>query len=102
MPFGVMGGGYQPAGHARLLSNMVDFGMDVQAAIDAPRAFADTGGLKLERGHAPDVAQTLADMGHEIVVPREPLGGAQAIRIHDSGVLEGGSDARKDGCALGY
>jgi len=102
MPFGVMGGGYQPAGHARLLSNMVDFGMDVQAAIDAPRAFADTGGLKLERGHAPDVAQALADMGHEIVVPREPLGGAQAIRIHDSGVLEGGSDARKDGCALGY
>jgi len=48
------------------------------------------------------VAQALADMGHEIIVPREPLGGAQAIRIHDSGVLEGGSDARKDGCALGY
>ncbi|MFB9150854.1 gamma-glutamyltransferase family protein [Roseovarius ramblicola] len=102
MPFGVMGGGYQPAGHARLVSNMVDFGMDVQAAIDAPRAFADPAGLKLERGHAPDVAQALADLGHEVIVPRDPLGGAQAIRIHDSGVLEGGSDARKDGCALGY
>jgi gamma-glutamyltranspeptidase/glutathione hydrolase len=102
LPFGVMGGGYQPAGHARLVSNMRDFGMDVQAAIDAPRAFADTGGLKLERGHTPGVAQALADMGHEIIVPRPPLGGAQAIRIHDSGVLEGGSDARKDGCALGY
>ena len=102
MPFGVMGGGYQPAGHARLVSNLVDFGMDVQAAIDAPRAFADTGGLKLERGHAPNVAQALADMGHEVIVPRDPLGGAQAIRIHDSGVLEGGSDPRKDGCALGY
>ncbi|MET4100937.1 gamma-glutamyltranspeptidase/glutathione hydrolase [Roseovarius sp. MBR-78] len=103
MPFGVMGGAYQPAGHARLVSNIVDFGMDVQAAIDAPRAFADpAGGLKLERGHAPDVAQALADMGHEVSIPEVPLGGAQAIRIHDSGVLEGGSDARKDGCALGY
>ncbi|MGR3462317.1 MAG: gamma-glutamyltransferase family protein [Roseovarius sp.] len=102
MPFGVMGGGYQPAGHARLVSNLVDFGMDVQTAIDAPRAFADPTGLKLERGHAPGVAQALADLGHEVIVPRDPLGGAQAIRIHESGVLEGGSDARKDGCALGY
>jgi gamma-glutamyltranspeptidase/glutathione hydrolase len=102
LPFGVMGGAYQPAGHARLVSNMVDFGMDVQAAIDAPRAFADPAGLKLERGHAPEVAQALADLGHEVSVPPAPLGGAQAIRIHDSGVLEGGSDARKDGCALGY
>jgi gamma-glutamyltranspeptidase/glutathione hydrolase len=102
MPFGVMGGGYQPAGHARLVSNMVDFGMDVQAAIDAPRAFADPAGLKLERGHAEGVAQALADLGHPVIEPRDPLGGAQAIRIHDSGVLEGGSDARKDGCALGY
>ncbi|MBC7164479.1 MAG: gamma-glutamyltransferase family protein [Roseovarius sp.] len=102
MPFGVMGGAYQPAGHARLVSNIVDFGMDVQAAIDAPRAFADPAGLKIERGFAPDVARALADLGHEVIVPPEPLGGAQAIRIHDSGLLEGGSDGRKDGCALGY
>ena len=102
LPFGVMGGAYQPAGHARLVSNMVDFGMDVQAAIDAPRAFAGPEGLKLERGHAPGVAQALAEIGHEVIVPDAPLGGAQAIRIHDSGVLEGGSDPRKDGCALGY
>ncbi|MBE0452627.1 MAG: gamma-glutamyltransferase family protein [Roseovarius sp.] len=102
MPFGVMGGAYQSTGHARLVSNIVDFGMDVQAAIDAPRAFADPAGLKLERGFAPEVAARLADLGHEVIVPPEALGGAQAIRIHDSGLLEGGSDARKDGCALGY
>jgi gamma-glutamyltranspeptidase/glutathione hydrolase len=97
-----MGGAYQSTGHARLVSNIVDFGMDVQTAIDAPRAFADPAGLKLERGFAPEVAQTLADLGHEVIVPPEPLGGAQAIRIHNNGLLEGGSDARKDGCALGY
>ena len=102
LPFGVMGGAYQPAGHARLVSNLVDFGMDVQAAIDAPRAFCEPAGLKLERGHAPGVAAALRDLGHAVVVPETPLGGAQAIRIHDSGTLEGGSDPRKDGCALGY
>lgn len=49
MPFGVMGGAYQPVGHARLISNLVDFGMDLQSAIDAPRAFAEAGTLTLER-----------------------------------------------------
>jgi len=102
LSFGVMGGSYQSAGHARLTSNLRDFGMDVQAAIDAPRAFADPAGLKLERGVAPGVAQALSDLGHAVYTPPEPIGGAQAIRIHESGVLEGGSDPRKDGCALGY
>lgn len=102
MPFGVMGGGYQPAGHARLVSNLLDFGMDLQTAIDAPRSFADGGVLKVERGYAAPVHQALADLGHDVVVPDTPLGGAQAIRIHASGVLEGASDPRKDGCALGY
>lgn len=102
MPFGVMGGGYQPAGHARLVSNLLDFGMDLQSAIDAPRIFADGGVLKVERGYAAPVHQALADLGHRIEVPDTPLGGAQAIRIHASGVLEGASDPRKDGCALGY
>lgn len=102
MPFGVMGGAYQPEGHARFVSNLRDFGMSPQAAIDAPRSFADAGVLKLERGYDPAVGRELAAMGHEITVPDAPLGGAQAIMIHDSGVLEGGSDPRKDGCALGY
>ena len=101
-PFGVMGGSFQPTGHARFVSNMVDFGMDVQSAIDLPRCFSDAGTLKIERGYSEHVRQTLADMGHRIDVPVKPLGGAQAILIHENGVLEGGSDPRKDGCALGY
>lgn len=102
MPFGVMGGAYQAAGHARFVSNLVDFGMHPQAAIDAPRSFPESGDLKLERGYAPSVRQQLVDMGHRVVTPDSPIGGAQTIRLHASGVLEGASDPRKDGCALGY
>lgn len=102
MPFGVMGGAYQPNGHARFVSNMVDFGMNPQEAIDAPRAFSDTGNMKVERSYSDRVRQELSEMGHDISTPDTPIGGAQAILIHDSGVLEGGSDPRKDGCALGY
>ncbi|MEM7088311.1 MAG: gamma-glutamyltransferase, partial [Pseudomonadota bacterium] len=102
MPFGVMGGAYQPTGHARFLSNLTDFDLALQASIDAPRAFADAGVLKLERGFDEAIAQQLIEIGHTVQIPETPMGGAQAIRIHDTGVLEGGSDPRKDGCALGY
>lgn len=102
MPFGVMGGAYQPCGHARFVSNLADFGMDPQTAIDAPRAFAREGELHLERGYAESVRAQLTDLGHKVVIPGEPIGGAQAIAIRPNGVLEGASDPRKDGCALGY
>jgi gamma-glutamyltranspeptidase/glutathione hydrolase len=102
MPFGVMGGAYQPCGHARFASNLTDFGMDPQAAIDAPRAFSDNGILNVERGYSDEVRATLADMGHKVAIPNTAIGGAQAIKIHTNGVLEGASDPRKDGCALGY
>ena len=102
MPFGVMGGHYQPNGHARVLTNMIDYGMDVQAALDAPRSFPEKGKLRVERGYAPAVVADLAERGHDIDVPDAPIGGAQAIRIHENGVLEGASDHRKDGCAIGY
>lgn len=101
MPFGVMGGAYQPNGHARMVSNLRDYGMDLQEALDAPRCFSDEGQMKVERGYSDAVRAELAEMGHEVVVPETPIGGAQAIRIHESGVLEGASDPRKDGCALG-
>jgi gamma-glutamyltranspeptidase/glutathione hydrolase len=102
MPFGVMGGAYQPNGHARLVSNLTDFGMDPQTAIDAPRAFTDKGVLNVERGYSDDVRAKLSDMGHKVEIPRTAIGGAQAIKLRGDGVLEGASDPRKDGCALGY
>ena len=102
MPFGVMGGAYQPAGHAHFVSNLSDFGMDPQAAIDAPRSFSGSDGMQVERGYAPEVRATLAQMGHDVSIPPDPLGGGQAIHIDESGVLIGASDPRKDGCALGY
>ena len=102
--FGVMGGAYQATGHVRFLTNMADFGMDPQEAIDGPRSFADLeGALRVERGYSPAVHQALADLGHRVVTPSKPVGGAQAICIdRTNGVLVGGSDPRKDGCALGY
>lgn len=103
--FGVMGGQYQACGHAHFISNLVDFGMDPQTAIDAPRAFADpqSGQLQLERTIAENVRAKLADMGHDVTEPPTAIGGAQAIQIdHSRGVLIGASDPRKDGCAIGY
>ena len=100
--FGVMGGPYQPAGHVRFLTNIADYGMEPQEAIDGPRSFPDGGILQLERGYRPEVHDALAAMGHRVTIPEAPLGGAQAVFIHhDRGVLEGASDPRKDGCALG-
>ncbi|MFV2033706.1 MAG: gamma-glutamyltransferase family protein [Halocynthiibacter sp.] len=103
MPFGVMGGQYQSCGHARFVSNLVDFGMDAQSAIDAPRSFSNAGDMKMERGYRDSVRRELADLGHRVSIPDVPIGGAQAILIDaEAGTLTGASDPRKDGCALGY
>lgn len=103
MPFGVMGGNYQPYGQVRVLLNILQYGMDVQEAIDAPRAFFNDGAVELEQGFGDDVAADLRAMGHQVRRSALPLGGAQAIWIDGKrGVLCGGSDSRKDGCVLGY
>jgi gamma-glutamyltranspeptidase/glutathione hydrolase len=102
MPFGVMGGAYQPCGHARFVTNVVDFGMDPQAAIDGARSFSGPEGMQVERGYSDKVRAELAAMGHDVSIPHTPLGGAQAILMGADGVLVGGSDPRKDGVALGY
>ena len=101
-PFGVMGGQYQSTGHARFLSNIADYGMDMQAALDAPRAFAEGDIVKVERGYSDAVRAELSDLGHTVEIPDTAIGGAQVIKIHDNGTLEGASDPRKDGCAIGY
>ena len=102
MPFGVMGGAYQPVGHARLLSNLRDYGMELQSAIDAPRSFAENGTLTLEAPYPDATAAALSALGHKVARADGPMGGAQAIVIGADGVLMGASDPRKDGCALGY
>lgn len=103
MPFGVMGGDYQPFGHVHVLTNILDHGMDVQQAIDSPRVFYDKGAVVAETGVPDASVQALAAMGHRIGPAATPLGGGQAIWIDwDQGTLTGGSDPRKDGMALGY
>lgn len=103
MSFGVMGGDYQPYGQCRVVSNVVDFGMDVQAAIDMPRVFARGAQVDVERSIPASVLQGLSDRGHAMKLVGTALGGAQAVFIdHDRGVLTGGSDPRKDGLAIGY
>ncbi len=104
MPFGVMGGSYQAAGHAWFISNMTDYGLDIQEAMDLPRVFADPdGGVEMESGLPQEIVDSLMAMGHPRVLPDKPVGGSQAIRIDwKTGALCGGSDPRKDGCAIGY
>jgi gamma-glutamyltranspeptidase/glutathione hydrolase len=103
MSFGVMGGSYQAMGHAHFISNIVDYGMDVQQALDDPRVFFEDEKTLVERGVAQAAIDGLKARGHDVNVRELPLGGGQAVRIDwDRGVLIGASDGRKDGCALGY
>ena len=96
-------GQYQATGHAHVLSNMIDFGMDPQEAIDAPRVFPETYGLRIEDNLSQSTRDGLQARGHKLVQKDDPIGGAQAIRIdHATGTLIGGSDPRKDGIAIGY
>ena len=117
MAFGVMGGPTQPQAHAQIVMNMVDFGMGVQEAGDAPRilhsgssqptgeVMEDGGELHLEAGLSDDweVVRGLIGRGHKLVWQRGPYGGYQAIwRDPETGVYHGASESRKDGQAAGY
>jgi gamma-glutamyltranspeptidase / glutathione hydrolase len=114
--FGVMGGAMQPQGHAQIVMNLVDFGMNLQEAGDAPRiqhdgstepagqntAMRDGGVLNLETGFRYDVIRALMRKGHTIVFADGPYGGYQAIMRGNDGVYFGASETRKDGQAAGY
>ena len=103
MPFGVMGGHYQPVGQTWFLTNMLDYGLDIQEALDLPRILAFEGTVDIERGIPEVTAKGLARLGHRVERVEKPHGGGQAIWIDwQRGVLTGGSEPRKDGCALGY
>lgn len=103
MPFGVMGGDYQPFGHVHLLTNMFDFGMDPQEALDAPRVFYHQDEVLAEHGIPDETVEGLRARGHNVRPAEEPYGGGQAIWIDwDKGTLTGGSDHRKDGHAIGF
>ncbi len=104
MPFGVMGGHYQAFGHAYLLTNLLEHGLDLQEAIDLPRLFPTLAGpVEVESGIPKKTVKALNAKGHKTQATKKPLGGAQAIWIdRESAVLTGASEPRKDGCAIGY
>jgi gamma-glutamyltranspeptidase/glutathione hydrolase len=103
MSFGVMGGQYQPVGQSHVLTNILDYGCDVQEAIDMPRGLHYEGFYQLEDSVPAATVEGLKKLGHKTTSVVGPLGGGQAIWIDwDKGTLTGGSDPRKDGCALGY
>jgi len=103
LTFGVMGGDMQAQGHVQVLLNLIDFGMDVQQAGEQPRFRHFERGLALESAIGADVRQALEAKGHKLTTAPGMFGGYQAILLDPvTGALAGGSDVRKDGCALGW
>jgi len=101
--FGVMGGYMQPQGHLQVLSNLLDYGMPLQAALDAPRwRYREDGSLAVEDRFPDGLLPKLARRGHEVVVrPPGDFGGGQITRL-DGDVLSGATEPRKDGTASGF
>ena len=117
LSFGVMGGDFQPLGHVQILLDIIDFGMNVQEAGDAPRIdhsgstspvgevqAADGGQVILENGFPAESIRRLLQMGHNVSYGfGESFGGYQAIKYDPATkVYYGASESRKDGCAIGY
>lgn len=117
LSFGVMGGAMQPQGHVQILVNLIDFGMNLQEAGDAPRlhhdgsaeptgqntAMSDGGVIELESGFSYETVRGLMQKGHTVRFANGPYGGYQAIaRDPETGVYSGASESRKDGMAAGF
>ena len=110
-----MGGGTQPQAHAQIIVNLVDFGMNLQEAGDAPRilhtgsseptgsVMTRGGVLSLESGIEYQVRRDLVERGHRLQVNVGSFGGYQAVMFDNAqGVYYGASESRKDGQAAGY
>ena len=115
LSFGVMGGGMQPQGHAQIVVNIIDFGMNLQEAGDAPRLhhsgsseptgeqMTDGGVVNLESGFPYETIRSLMTKGHTLQWAHGPFGGYQAIMWDPvNKVYYGASESRKDGQAAGY
>jgi gamma-glutamyltranspeptidase / glutathione hydrolase len=113
--FGVMGGAMQPQGHVQVICNIIDFGMNLQEAGDAPRIqhegsseptdekMTDGGVVSLETGYSYETIRSLMRKGHSINYADGPYGGYQAIMFDRvNKVYYGASESRKDGQAAGY
>jgi len=101
--FGVMGGDMQAQGHAQILANLIDFGMNIQDAGEAPRFRHSGSNLMLESPFTADVRAALTSRGHHIISGHDAFGGFQGIMIDPkTHVLMAGSDPRKDGMAAGW
>ncbi|USZ73662.1 gamma-glutamyltransferase family protein [Natronosalvus halobius] len=101
--FGVVGGYMQPQGQVQILSNLIDYGMDLQPALDAPRwRYRVDGSLGLEARTSAPLQSKLVRWGHDVRVEIPAMfGGAQIARVSDD-VLSGASEPRTDGMAIGY
>jgi gamma-glutamyltranspeptidase/glutathione hydrolase len=115
LSFGVMGGSMQPQGHVQIVVNLIDFGMNLQEAGDAPRVrhdgsseptdevMRDGGVVVLEQGASAETVKALQARGHKVQVNNDgDFGGYQAILRNAEGVYFGASESRKDGAAQGY
>ncbi len=115
LSFGVMGGATQPQMHAQIMINLIDFGLNLQEAGDAPRILhtgssqptgeqmTDGGYISLESGFSMETRRELMKKGHTLSDSLGAFGGYQAIGVNvESGVYRGASESRKDGQASGY
>jgi gamma-glutamyltranspeptidase/glutathione hydrolase len=102
--FGVTGGLMQPQGHVQLVVNLLDYGLDVQSAVDEPRFWWEEGArVVIEDGVPEATCRTLAQWGHEIVRrEHRGMGGAQIIGVLPDRVFVAGSEPRQDGCAIAW
>jgi gamma-glutamyltranspeptidase/glutathione hydrolase len=103
-PFGVMGGEMQPQGHTQVIVNTLDYGLNPQAALDAPRWRVDDATVSVEHETPRHVVEGLIARGHtvDVVADQGLFGRGQAIWRLPSGAYVAGSETRCDGCAVGY